>query len=261
MRSISQFGTSGRGGGGGDSTNVHITGTQSLNRNLASRSTGALMMPNSATMNGAGSTTLSDSNDSTSHFHTTSAYPSNNISQQQQQQQQSSSAHHLAYLGQSASSQPQQQAALKSATLQSQQSVEKQLMAGGVGVGVSSSNYYEPPDHLLHSSQPQLQKQQNFAKQFRGDNDTSTHGSRTIDSRYSRDKTLGLSDEDDEAEEEEEEEDEEEEEVEDDGEVEENMEAREICHENGLIDNQIVDTMQEDGEKFSYLLHYRLLFS
>ena len=91
MRSISQF------GGGAGNVGHQITGTQSLNRNLASRSTGALMMPS---MNGGGgSSNLSDSNDSASHFHAAGSYVSNGI---QQQQQQSSSAHHLAYIGQGA---------------------------------------------------------------------------------------------------------------------------------------------------------------
>lgn len=199
MRSISQYAGTGvsTGGGGAGSSSVHqITGTQSLNRNLASRSTGALMMPSLNGGVGGASSNLSDSNDSASQFHSGSGI---NYPPGIQQQQQSSSAHHLAYLGeqngkQTLSSTYQDQLQQKQNSQQPQQQV--------------SNNQYDERKNEIYSSQVAAISHQRpvYAKQaisFR-DMDTLTHGSRTIDSRYSRDKTLGLSDEDHDDEDEEE---------------------------------------------------------
>jgi hypothetical protein len=158
MRCISQLG--GVGGTGGSSG--QINGTQSLNRNLASRSTGALMVPTSQQANL--SSTLS-SNDSNQNFHN---YNQNT----------SSSAHHIAFMP---TLNGDYHASNKTASLKHQASMEKSIIDQQQDpLSVQSLNNF----------------QQNTQKQFRHDNDTSTHGSRTIDSRFSRDKTLNLSDED-----------------------------------------------------------------
>ena len=175
---------------------MQINGTQSLNRNLASRSTGAIIVPTNA------SSTLS-SNDSSQHFH--------NFNQNT-----SSSTHHLSYL--SNQQQPSLQNYAKSATLQSNGNIEAKLRGLNEQQtgpnSVSSLNQYTSqasasfvePENTPQPYQPAQPHIQNIR-----DNDSSTHGSRTIDSRYSRDKTLGLSDEESDEENEEEDENENEE--------------------------------------------------
>jgi len=156
MRCISQLGTSTNG--------AQINGTQSLNRNLASRSTGALMIPTNNL-----SSTLS-SNDSGQIFH--------NLNQNT-----SSSAHHLAF-------NPQDYQSNKTASLKRQSSIDKDS-----NLKLISDQQIDPASIQSLNNFQTNQQQKHFVQHSR-DNDTSTHGSRTIDSRYSRDKTLGLSDED-----------------------------------------------------------------
>ena len=155
MRCISQLGSNGN-------TN-QINGTQSLNRNLASRSTGALMIPANNL-----SSTLS-SNDSAQNFHN--------------YQNTSSSAHHLSY-------NPAQDINIKPGLLKKQGSIDKENV-----IKAMSEQQNEPTSVQSLNNHQNNSQQKQFHQQLR-DNDSSTHGSRTIDSRYSRDKTLGLSDED-----------------------------------------------------------------
>lgn len=194
MRSISQFGggLSNGGGGGG----MQISGTQSLNRNLASRSTGAIIVPTNA------SSTLS-SNDSSQHFH--------NFNQNT-----SSSTHHLSYL--SNQQQPSLQNYAKSATLQSNGNIEAKLR--GLNEQQTGPNSVSSLNQYTSQASASFAEPENTPQQYQHaqphiqnirDNDSSTHGSRTIDSRYSRDKTLGLSDEESDEENEEEDENENEE--------------------------------------------------
>jgi len=177
IRSIAAAGSSGGGNG-------HINGTQSLNRNLASRSAGALMI----TSNGCGSSTLS-SNDSDQNYNL-----GNN---------QSSSAHHLSY------NLPRKAQENSSNIISNENKLNEAVSmpflnntSGSAAVPSSSGNA------------PDLNNQNNKKSRLRShlQDDTSTHGSRTIDSRYSNDKTLGLSDGD------EDDNDEDDEEVEDYGE-------------------------------------------
>jgi hypothetical protein len=192
MRSISQFGNPNASSGGG-----MVTGTQSLNRNLASRSTGALLL------NG-GSSNLSSA-DSNSHFHVN------------YNQNQSSSAHHLSYHMPASGN--------KAATLQSQPSADKMMpgMAVSTGsldfMGVGAPMTSEPSGSMQkHYANQQAVQYQPYTSSVTGgyarDADSSTHGSRTIDSRFSRaaagHEKSAVSEDDEDDDEEEEEEDEEE---------------------------------------------------
>jgi hypothetical protein len=155
MRSISQIcGERGeRGSSVGPTNNATINGTQSLNRNLASRSTGAILVP---TTNA--SSTLSSNSSAMNHQQF----------QNFNQNQLSNSTHHLSY-----------------APNESQQ---QQIYGGSARVTAGI---------LQKSEQPQLQSRSATSLNQHGQNELSSAlDSRTIDSRHSRDKTLGLSDED-----------------------------------------------------------------
>lgn len=156
------------------SNNLIINGTQSLNRNLASRSTGALLIPGSTGIHGHGGSSTLSSNDSDQNY---------NLGNQNT----SISAHHLSYNIPSST-------APTVANVQGNQSlVDKSALSVRSLDENLASDIGDMPYELAKASQLVVQNR----KQRHLHDDTSTHGSRTIDSRYSNDKTLGLSDEDD----------------------------------------------------------------
>ena len=149
---------------GGSGSERQINGTQSLNRNLASRSAGALMVPSGG--GGGGSSTLS-SNDSDQHY---------NLNQTT-----SCSTHHLSYIP------PQQQQQQQQPKPNNNINIEKSTISLRDLLDQQQNEPKQPQS--AHKSKLKQRSQSHHQ------DDTSTHGSRTIDSRFSNDKTLGLSDE------------------------------------------------------------------
>jgi hypothetical protein len=161
MRSISQFCVERgeRGSSVGPSNNTQINGTQSLNRNLASRSTGAILVP-------------------TTNVSSTMSSNSSAMNQQHQQQFQnfnqnnlSSSSHHISYAP--------------------NESNQQQIYGGSARVSAGGGGILQK-----NESQVQGRSATSLNKQQQNELQSAVLDSRTLDSRHSRDKTLGLSDED-----------------------------------------------------------------